>query len=188
MPKKNKKTTEAGPRVKSENLSTSLDNTSTATSSKETPHRHDLTRDALRELNRQNKANQPVPASPPLLSPPPITNEKHLKRFARLGGPSLTDIRGYPRPPRDAEANTILEDACPGNTQALFRTAYPCPENQRKAKIISEAKLEPLDPNFPPALTPNAAHPGVSREPNESIKPCSQLVIERLEREMNIQK
>ena len=46
------------------------------------------------ELNRQNRANRPIHDSPPLISTPPDPKDKQLKRFARLGGPSLTDIRG----------------------------------------------------------------------------------------------
>ncbi|KNG84491.1 hypothetical protein ANOM_008419 [Aspergillus nomiae NRRL 13137] len=52
-----------------------------------------------RALKRPKQEGEP-PASNPLTAHPPIStmDEHNLKRFARYGGPDLTDIRGYCSP------------------------------------------------------------------------------------------
>lgn len=121
-----------------------------------------LTSAALDELNRRNKhLPKPVPIALGTDSGVDFDNlparrgeiSAELQRFARVGGPSLTDIRGYTRP-----GSIDLEEPTSGSVDMVGKRKSRTPSGQANSKksksenTTETRNTSPYDDNFMTAL------------------------------------
>ncbi|SLM36805.1 hypothetical protein LPUS_06491 [Lasallia pustulata] len=106
-----------------------------------------LTRRALRELDRRNqlKSSGRAPVRKPLRQ---SSNRKDIQRFARHGGPELSDLRGYPEPTDINLAHTMSSIRF---TQSRQSESLKPPSNSTSENSNTEIvarKISAYDKNF----------------------------------------
>ncbi|KAK5633447.1 hypothetical protein RRF57_009161 [Xylaria bambusicola] len=140
-----------------------------------------LIHEAVAELDRRTSARSSSPRPPPLSLPStgPVQDlalapAKELARFARHGGPSLGDLRGYPMIKNsDLPADAMSSSSHSGNTKSTS------PASSRATKITdpttkTKTSISPYNRAFEQHLTDYQIHPTwKSSEPNlEGIRPA----------------
>ncbi|KAI1312741.1 hypothetical protein F5Y03DRAFT_407572 [Xylaria venustula] len=123
-----------------------------------------LTKNALRELDRR-KPRRPVTQSniAPCLDYYSPTVRERIKRFARIGGPDLSDIRGYRDEPSMSGRQSYIGHRKRGSASA--------PESTPMLPPTSTPKTGPYDRAFEQLLIDYGIYPNQYEYPNGQALP-----------------
>ncbi|KAI1292618.1 hypothetical protein F5Y03DRAFT_19133 [Xylaria venustula] len=142
-----------------------------------------LIHEAVAELDRRTSARPSPPLPLPLPSTSPVQElafvpTKELARFARQGGPSLGDLRGYPvikngDPPADAMSSSSRSKNTKSTGPAISG-ATKSTDPTTQTKTSTKTSISPYNRAFEQHLTDYLIHPTwKSSEPNlEGIRPA----------------
>lgn len=113
-----------------------------------------LTSRALREFDRRNDIYIPQATKPTKAARTGVT-VGDIKRFARHGGPNLSDIHGYPEPP--AHSKVTMSSTRPGT----YRVSKPSGTNPNteSSKTKKSDRSSAYDKNFERLLTESYVDP-----------------------------
>ncbi|KAF1993984.1 hypothetical protein P154DRAFT_582275 [Amniculicola lignicola CBS 123094] len=121
-----------------------------------------LCRRALREFNR--RAVLPSAPEPPARSALEGDLVKQLERFARHGGPSLRDIRGYPEPEPEAVRKMSSSQSRPGTS----RTGTGTGPSNASSRTTPRTRISSKDAAFEQGIIDADIHPyNRGPKPNE---------------------
>ncbi|KAI0525801.1 hypothetical protein F5B22DRAFT_254711 [Xylaria bambusicola] len=124
-----------------------------------------LTKNALRELERRTHrpGTQPLTAQCFNYCSPP--ERERIKRFARIGGPDLSDLRGY-----RYEPSIVLELGMSDSTQSHLgrrkRGSASALESPLMLPLTSTKKTSPYDRAFRQHLINHGIYPNRYKYPN----------------------
>lgn len=113
-----------------------------------------LTRRALREFDRRNDIYTPQVTDPTKAAKAEVIVGS-IKRFARHGGPDLSDINGYPEP--SAHSKLTMSSSRPGTNRVSKPTGTNPNTNSSKTK--KSTKSSAYDNNFQRLLTERYVDP-----------------------------
>ncbi|KAF2195614.1 hypothetical protein K469DRAFT_681898 [Zopfia rhizophila CBS 207.26] len=121
-----------------------------------------LCRRALREFNRRTVL--PSAPKPPVRSVLEGDLVKQLKRFARHGGPSLRDIRGYP----EAEAAAVRKMSSSQSRSGSSRTGTRTDPSNASSRTTPRTKISSKDAAFEQCIIDAEIYPyNRGPKPNE---------------------
>lgn len=145
-----------------------------------------LTRKALEEHNRRVRLQQhPSPPLPCLKGRAEqlvhTLPNRSLARFARLGGPDLTDLRGHPRPTTIPQPFIIMSasQSSRSRTTNSIDSTSTLPSSAT-TKTTKTKKSTPYNRDFDLHLTDHGVHPVYSSQKPDLTKVRSALRVPRL--------
>ncbi|KAI9779876.1 MAG: hypothetical protein M1816_003323 [Peltula sp. TS41687] len=118
-----------------------------------------LTTRALKELDRRNHSHTSRRTTTTEIQrvwPQYITRQ--IKRFARHGGPNLTDLRGFPEPGKERSTAHVMPPS-QSTSRTQTKSTSTLSESTAKTSTAKTKKASPYDPNFEQHLIDHGVYP-----------------------------